>query len=68
MAQQSSQRRAVADPAPQARSSLVRRLVAARDDPGKERIRQWLIAIDDERLSRLGLTPEDIALLRGTVR
>ena len=28
-------------------SGLVRRLVCARDDPGKERIRMWLIDLDD---------------------
>src|SRR5262249_16343932 len=50
---------------PRARSSLVRRLVAARDDPGKERIRSWLAALGDQALSRLGLTPQDIAILRG---
>ena len=46
-----------------ARSSLVRRLVQARDDPAKQRIRRWLSDINDERLSRFGLTPEDMALL-----
>ena len=46
--------------------SLVRRLVEARDDPAKRRVRTWLKAIDDERLSGFGLTPEDIADLRGT--
>ncbi len=49
----------------EARSSLVRRLVQARDDPAKQRIRRWLGDIDDEQLLRFGLTPEDIALLRG---
>jgi hypothetical protein len=49
-----------------ARSSLVRRLVQAKDDPAKQRIRRWLSDISDERLSSLGLTPEDIALLRGS--
>jgi hypothetical protein len=49
-----------------ARSSLVRRLVRAKDDPAKQRIRRWLSDIDDERLLSLGLTPEDIALLRGS--
>lgn len=49
-----------------ARSSLVRRLVRAKDDPAKQRIRRWLSDIDDQRLSSLGLTPEDIALLRGS--
>ena len=47
------------------RSGLVRRLVRARNDPGKERIRKWLVDIDDAKLqSRLGLTLEDIAVLR----
>jgi uncharacterized protein YjiS (DUF1127 family) len=49
-----------------ARSSLVRRLVRAKDDPAKQRIRRWLSDIDDQQLSSLGLTPEDIALLRGS--
>jgi uncharacterized protein YjiS (DUF1127 family) len=48
-----------------ARSSLVRRLVQAHDDPGKQRIRAWLRELDDEQLSNLGLTPEDIHALRG---
>jgi hypothetical protein len=47
------------------RSRLVRRLVRARNDPGKERICKWLIDIDDAKLqSGLGLTLEDIAVLR----
>jgi hypothetical protein len=50
----------------EARSSLVRRLVQAKDDPAKQRIRRWLSDISDERLLSLGLTPEDIALLRGS--
>ena len=46
-------------------SALVRRLVCAWDDPGKERIRMWLIDLDDAQLqSGLGLTVEDIAVLR----
>src|ERR1700730_290979 len=49
-----------------ARSSLVRRLVQARDDPAKQRIRRWLSDINDERLLSFGLTPEDIVLLRGS--
>jgi hypothetical protein len=49
-----------------ATSGLVRRLVRARNDPGKERIRMWLISLDDAQLrSGLGLTPDDIAVLRG---
>ena len=49
-----------------ARSSLVRRPVQAKDDPAKQRIRGWLSDIDDKRLLSFGLTPEDIALLRGS--
>jgi uncharacterized protein YjiS (DUF1127 family) len=45
-------------------SSLVRRLVEARDDPAKQRVRAWLRDIDDRRLSDFGLTREDIAVLR----
>jgi hypothetical protein len=52
--------------APTTGSSLVRRLARARNDPAKERIRKWLIDIDDAKLqSGLGLTLEDIAVLRG---
>jgi DNA-binding transcriptional LysR family regulator len=47
------------------RSSLVRRLVQARDDPAKQRIRRWLSDIQDDRLLSFGLTPDDIVLLRG---
>jgi hypothetical protein len=47
-----------------ARSSLVHRLVRAHDDPGKQRIRAWLRELDDEQLTSLGLTPEDILVLR----
>ena len=51
-------------------SSLVLRLVQARNDPGKERVRMWLLNLDDAQLqSGLGLTPQDIAVLRaGTPR
>jgi hypothetical protein len=49
-----------------ARSSLVRRLVQARDDPAKQRMRRWISDINDERLLSFGLTPEDITLLRGS--
>jgi hypothetical protein len=48
------------------RSSLVRRLVQAQDDPGKHRIRAWLRNLNDAQLSTLGLTSDDIAVLRGT--
>jgi uncharacterized protein YjiS (DUF1127 family) len=47
-----------------ARSGLVRRLVQAQDDPGKQRIRAWLRELGDEQLSSLGLTPADIYVLR----
>ena len=45
-------------------SALVQRLVRAEDDPGNEQVRNWLCAIDDERLLSFGLAPDDIALLR----
>jgi hypothetical protein len=51
---------------PKAGSSLVRRLVQAKDDPAKQRVRAQLSAVDDERLFCLGFTSEDIAALRGT--
>jgi hypothetical protein len=38
------------------RSSLVRRLVQAQDDPAKHRIRAWLCDLNDEQLSSLGCT------------
>ena len=50
---------------PIVRSSLVRRLVLAKDDPAKQRIRAQLCDIDDEQLFCFGLTSEDIAALRG---
>ena len=40
-----------------ARSSLVRSLVRAHDDPGKQRMRAWLRELDDEQLTSLDLTP-----------
>ena len=47
-------------------SGLIRRLVRAQNDPGKERVRMWLIDLDDSQLqSGLGLRLEDIAVLRG---
>ena len=50
---------------PTAGSSLVRRLVGARNDPGKERVRKLLSKLKDAQLqSGLGLTLEDIAVLR----
>jgi hypothetical protein len=47
-------------------SGLVRRLVRAKDDPAKQRIRAQLSEIDDEQLFGIGLTSEDVAALRGT--
>jgi hypothetical protein len=53
------------DGLPKKGSGLVSRLVCAQDDAGKERIRMWLINLDDAQLrSGLGLTVEDIAVLR----
>jgi hypothetical protein len=49
---------------PKARSSLVRRIVQAENDPAKRRMREWLANIDDERLSNFGLVASDIAALR----
>jgi hypothetical protein len=43
-----------------ARSSLVRRLLQAKDDPAKQRIRRWLSDIDDKRLSREDSVPEPL--------
>ena len=53
---------------PKAKSSHVRRLVAAENDPAKRRIRAWLTELDDERLAGLGLTSKDIAILRDVTR
>ena len=43
----------------------MRRLVRAKDDPAKQRIRAQLSAIDDDAALWPGLTSEDIATLRG---
>src|SRR5262245_39788320 len=58
------------DPAalPKASSSLVRGLVGARNDPAKQRIRAWLANLEDERLLSLGLTSQDIVVLRGSTQ
>ena len=59
----------LSDGLPKIGSGLVRRLVCARNDPGKARIRMWLIDLDDAQLqSGLGLTVEDIAVLRTGTR
>jgi hypothetical protein len=47
------------------RSALVRRLISARDDPAKLRIRHLLSGMSDDRLLSLGLTAQDIVLVRG---
>jgi hypothetical protein len=57
-------RRVSPPPLKDRRSSLVRRLVLAKNDSAKQRIRAWLSDIDDERLFHLGLTSEDVAALR----
>jgi hypothetical protein len=55
----------LSDGLPKKGPGLVCRLVCARDDPAKERIRMWLMDLDDAQLrSGLGLTVEDIAVLR----
>jgi uncharacterized protein YjiS (DUF1127 family) len=48
------------------RSSLVRRVVQAQNDPVKQRIRLWLRDLKDEQLWDLGCTSDDIAALRDT--
>ena len=53
--------------APLPKSSFVRRVLTARDDPAKARILAWLLDTDDALLLSFGLTSEDIALLRGIV-
>jgi hypothetical protein len=58
------QRMAILPKLEQARSSLVRRIVRAKNDPGKRRVREWLRAIDDDKLLNFGLTQGDIAVLR----
>ena len=47
------------------KSSLVRRLVLARDDALKLRARRWLAAMDDQKLLDFGLSRGDVAALRG---
>jgi len=57
---------AIPTTAPVGKASFARRLLQARDDAAKRRVHAWLLEIDDDRLLGFGLTPEDIALLRGT--
>jgi hypothetical protein len=49
---------------PNCPSSFVRRLVLAKNDPGKRRLRALLREIDDERLHAFGLTDQDIRVCR----
>ena len=51
---------------PIVRSSLVRRLVLAKDDPAKQRIRAQLCDIDDEQLFALGSHPKILPRCVGT--
>jgi hypothetical protein len=51
-------------PAPVPKSSFLRRLLRANDDPAKQRCLAWLIKIDDRRLLEFGLSPGDLAILR----
>ena len=57
-------RRHAVPPYATATSSLVRRLINARNDPAKERIRDWLSAICDAKLLSFGLSVDDIRRLR----
>jgi hypothetical protein len=49
-------------------SSLVRRLVRSEGDSAKQRVREWLSAMEDEKLLQFGLTPIEIRALRDPVR
>jgi hypothetical protein len=52
-----------------ASSGLVRRLLLrSHGHPARQRLLTWLLAVDDARLLRFGLTPEDVAILRATTR
>lgn len=51
-----------AEPEPQ--SSLVQRLIRARDDNAKRIVRMHLAAMDDGRLRSLGFSDGDIGALR----
>jgi hypothetical protein len=50
------------------KSTFLRRLIRARDDPAKQRVLAWLMEIDDALLLTFGLTPGDIKILRAAVR
>jgi hypothetical protein len=47
-----------------ARSPLVRRLVKADGDPGKQRILGWFKLVSDDELRRFGLSADDIEIIR----
>lgn len=49
---------------PKPGSSLVQRLLAAREDQAKRRVVSYLAAMDDARLAGLGFTPDDVKALR----
>ena len=54
---------------PSSSSVLVRRLLfRCHDNPARQRILAWLLAVDDARLLKFGLSPEDIAILRTSAR
>jgi hypothetical protein len=46
-------------------SPLVRRLVEADNDPGKQRILGWFKLVGDDELRRFGLSADDIEIIRG---
>jgi hypothetical protein len=45
-------------------SPLVRRLVEADGDPGKQRILGWFKLVGDDELRRFGLSADDIEIIR----
>jgi hypothetical protein len=50
---------------PDSGSALVRRLLfRSHDTPARQRMLTWLVTVDDTRLLKFGLTPEDISILR----
>jgi hypothetical protein len=50
------------------RSFVRRLLLRSHGHPARQRLLTWLLAVDDARLLRFGLTPEDVAILRATTR
>ena len=49
---------------PQAGSSFVKRLLAARENEARRRVVNYLAAMDDARLEGLGFLADDIGALR----